>query len=284
VLESAHDMGREHKIVSALGPTDVPVAPVFGLCTDVSVNDAPFYVMGFVDGIVLHGATVAVTLPEEDRWQLGLDTVDVLVRLHRLVPDEVGLGDLGRKEGYVARQLRRWSKQWANSKMREVPEMEQTHRLLEERMPEQIGASIVHGDYRLGNFLVRDARIAAVLDWELCTLGDPLADVGYLLNNWAAPGEDPPSGTDVTPSAAGGFPGRDELTERYAAATGRDLSGIAYYRAFSYWRSAAIIEGVYARYVKGAMGSGDVDLTRFEESSPRLAKTALEQIETLRGA
>jgi len=284
VLESAHDMGREHKIVSALGPTDVPVAPVFGLCTDVSVNDAPFYVMGFVEGVVLHGAIVAATLPEEDRWQLGLDTVDVLVRLHRLVPDEVGLGDLGRKEGYVARQLRRWSKQWANSKMREVPEMEQTHRLLEERMPEQIGASIVHGDYRLGNFLVRDARIAAVLDWELCTLGDPLADVGYLLNNWAAPGEDPPSGTDVTPSAAGGFPGRDELTERYAAATGRDLSGIAYYRAFSYWRSAAIIEGVYARYVKGAMGSGDVDLTRFEESSPRLAKTALEQIETLRGA
>ena len=283
VLESAHDMGREHKIVSALGPTDVPVAPVFGLCTDVSVNDAPFYVMGFVEGIVLHGATVAVTIPEEDRWQLGLDTVDVLVRLHRLVPDEVGLGDLGRKEGYVARQLRRWSKQWANSKMREVPEMEQTHGLLEERMPEQIGASIAHGDYRLGNFLVRDARIAAVLDWELCTLGDPLADVGYLLNNWAAPGEDPPSGTDVTPSAAGGFPSRDELTERYAAATGRDLSSIAYYRAFSYWRSAAIIEGVYARYVKGAMGSGDIDLTRFEESSPRLAKTALEQIETLRG-
>ena len=283
VLESAHDMGREHKIVSALGSTDVPVAPVFGLCTDVSVNDAPFYVMGFVQGVVLHGSIVAATLPEEDRWQLGLDTVDVLVRLHRFVPDEVGLGDLGRKEGYVARQLRRWSKQWANSKLREVPEMEQTHRLLEERMPEQIGASIVHGDYRLGNFLIRGARIVAVLDWELCTLGDPLADVGYLLNSWAAPGEDPPSGTDVTPSAAGGFPSRDELIARYAAATGRDLSSIAYYRAFSYWRSAAIIEGVYARYVKGAMGSGDVDLSRFEESSPRLAKTALEQIETLRG-
>jgi aminoglycoside phosphotransferase (APT) family kinase protein len=283
VLESAHDMSREHKIVSALGPTDVPVAPVFGLCTDVSVNDAPFYVMGFVEGIVLHGSTIAATLPEEDRWKIGLHTIDVLVRLHRLVPDDVGLGDLGRKEGYVARQLRRWSKQWASSKMREVPEMEQTQRLLEERMPEQIGATIVHGDYRLGNFLIRDALIAAVLDWELCTLGDPLADVGYLLNSWAAPGENPPSGTDITPSAAGGFPSRAELIEQYAAATGRDLSGIAYYRAFSYWRSAAINEGVYARYVKGAMGKTDVDLTRFEESSPRLARTALEQIETLHG-
>jgi aminoglycoside phosphotransferase (APT) family kinase protein len=283
VLESAHDMSREHKIVSALGPTDVPVAPVFGLCSDVSVNDAPFYVMGFVEGIVLHGSTVAETLPGKARWRIGLDTIDVLTRLHRLDPDAVGLGDLGRKEGYVARQLRRWSKQWANSKTRDVPEMEETHRLLEERMPEQIGASIVHGDYRLGNFLISDARIAAVLDWELCTLGDPLADVGYLLNSWAAPGENPPSGTDITPTAAGGFPSREELIERYRAATGRDLSGIAYYRAFSYWRSAAINEGVYARYLKGVMARSDVDLTRFDESSPRLARTALEQIETLRG-
>jgi aminoglycoside phosphotransferase (APT) family kinase protein len=159
--------------------------------------------------------------------------------------------------------------------------MEETHRLLEERMPEQVGATIVHGDYRLGNFLIRDAKVAAVLDWELCTLGDPLADIGYLLNNWAAPGENPPSGTDITPTAAGGFPTREELIELYAAASGRDLSGIAYYRAFSYWRSAAINEGVYARYLKGAMGRRDVDLTRFEESSPRLARTALEQIETL---
>jgi aminoglycoside phosphotransferase (APT) family kinase protein len=282
VLESAHDMSREHKIVSALGPTDVPVAPVLGLCSDVSVNDAPFYVMGFVEGDVLHGSTAAEGFSHKDRWSIGLHTIDILVRLHRLDPDAVGLGDLGRKEGYVARQLRRWSKQWANSKLREVPEMEETQRLLEERMPEQIGASIVHGDYRLGNFLVRDAKIAAVLDWELCTLGDPLADVGYLLNSWAAPGENPPTSSDITPTAAGGFPSRGELIEGYTAATGRDLSGIAYYRAFSYWRSAAINEGVYARYVKGAMGRTDVDLTRFEESSLRLAKTALEQIETLR--
>jgi aminoglycoside phosphotransferase (APT) family kinase protein len=118
VLESAHDMSREHRIVSALGPTDVPVAPVHGLCTDVSVNGAPFYVMGFVEGVVLHDSTLAASLAEGARRQIGLDTLDVLTRLHDIDPDAVGLGDLGRKEGYVARQLRRWSKQWANSKTR----------------------------------------------------------------------------------------------------------------------------------------------------------------------
>jgi aminoglycoside phosphotransferase (APT) family kinase protein len=280
VLESAHDMGREHRIVSALGPTDVPVAPVYGLCTDVSVNDAPFYVMGYVPGIVLHGSSVAEQYPAPLRRALGFDVIDVLGRLHRLDPDAVGLGDLGRKQAYIARQLRRWSKQWADSKQRDVPEMEAVHRLLEERMPEQLGASIVHGDYRLGNFLVRGDRIEAVLDWELCTLGDPLADVGYLLNNWVSPGEVPATASDVSPTAVGGFPERDELAARYAAASGRDLSRIAYYRAFSYWRSAAINEGVYARYVLGAMGRREgLDLTRFEESSPRLACTALELLE-----
>ncbi len=280
VLESAHDMVREHKIVRALGPTDVPVAPVFGLCTDPAVNGAPFYVMGFVEGVVLHDAALASGLPEHVRRLVGADVIEVLVRLHAVDPDAVGLGDLGRRQGYVARQLRRWSRQWAQSKTREVPEMEASQRLLDARMPEQVGVSVVHGDYRLGNFMIRHERIAAVLDWELCTLGDPLADVGYLLNNWVGPdaGPDPP---DNTPTAAGGFPTREELAEAYARATGRDLSRIAYYRAFSYWRSAAINEGVYSRYLQGAYGETQVDLTRFEQSSPRLARAALELLESL---
>ena len=274
VLESAHDMGREHRIVSALAPTDVPVAPVYGFCPDASINDAPFYVMGFVEGEVLHSAEYVEGLSNELRRGIGFDVIDVLARLHAIDVDAVGLGDLGRKEGYVARQLRRWSKQWQSSKTREIPEMDEVHRLLEERMPEQVGATIVHGDYRLGNFMLARGRIAAVLDWELCTLGDPLADVGYLLNNWVSPGE-APAGTPA-PTAAGGFPSRAELLERYVAATGRDLSQIAYYRAFSHWRSAAINEGVYARYLKGAMGRTDgLDLTRFEESTPRLARATL---------
>jgi aminoglycoside phosphotransferase (APT) family kinase protein len=162
VLESAHDMGREHRIVSALGPTDVPVAPILGLCDDPSVNGAPFYVMGFVEGMVLHDSDAARPLRPDERRSIGLNTIDVLARLHALDPDEVGLGDLGRKDGYVARQLRRWSRQWDRSKTRELPEMDEVHRLLEKHMPEQVGTAIAHGDYRPGNFIVRDGASAAV--------------------------------------------------------------------------------------------------------------------------
>jgi len=198
----------------------------------------------------------------------------VLAQLHQLDPDAVGLGDLGRKEAYLARQLKRWNTQWAASKTHEIPAMEQTSQLLDERMPEQIGASIVHGDYRLGNMIIGDGQIAAVLDWELCTLGDPLADVGYLLNSWIAPGE---VEEDLTPTAAGGFADRTQLTERYAAATGRDLSDIDYYRAFSHWRLAAIGQGVYKRYLVGAMGENrDMDLEAYKLSVTTRAEAALE--------
>ncbi len=277
ILQSAHDMAREHKIVSALGPTDVPVPPILGLCEDAAVNDAPFYVMGFVEGLVLYDSADGAKLPAVDRIPLGIDVVDVLVNLHAVDPDAVGLGDLGRKEGYVSRQLRRWSMQWANSKTREIPEMEEAHRELERRMPEQIGATIAHGDYRLGNMIIVGSKIQAVLDWELCTLGDPLADVGYLLNNWVSPDE--ALRTDNTPTAAGGFQTREDLIERYTRSSGRDLSRIDYYRAFSYWRGAAITEGVYRRYIDGSMGKAEgIDLQRFAESPPRSAKTALELV------
>ncbi|MFU8814417.1 MAG: phosphotransferase family protein [Pseudomonadales bacterium] len=273
VLESAHDMSREHRIVSALEGSAVPVAPTYGLCQDPAVNGAPFYVMGFVAGKVLHDAEVASTLPEQERGELGLHVIDVLATLHQLDPDDIGLGDLGRKEAYLARQLKRWNKQWQASKTHEIPEMEETSRLLEEKMPEQVGAAIVHGDYRLGNMMVADGRIRAVLDWELCTLGDPLADVGYLLNSWAEPGE---PGVELTPTAVGGFPSRDRLCERYQAATGRDLSGINYYRAFSHWRLAAIGQGVYKRYLVGAMGDNrGMDLDTYKNSVQQRAAAAL---------
>jgi len=273
VLESAHDMGREHRIISALAESAVPVAPTFGLCEDREVNGAPFYVMGFVAGVVLHDAAAAAKLPETERAALGLHVIDVLASLHNLDPDAVGLGDLGRKEAYLARQLKRWIKQWEASKTHEIPEMEETARLLEARMPEQIGASIVHGDYRLGNMMVGDGRIRAVLDWELCTLGDPLADVGYLLNAWQEPGE---PGAELTPTGVGGFPGRAELCARYAALTRRDLAGINYYRAFSHWRLAAIGQGVYKRYLVGAMGENrGMDLDSYRNSVQTRAAAAL---------
>lgn len=276
VLESAHDVAREHRIISALAGTDVPVAPTAGVCEDREVNDAPFYIMAFVDGMVLHDAEVARQVPETQRQALGFDVVDVLARLHAIDPDDVGLGQLGRKEAYLERQLRRWTKQWESSKTRDIPAMEESRRLLAERMPEQVGATIVHGDYRLGNFLVRAPRITAVLDWELCTLGDPLADVGYLLNSWIQPGELDTRPGDQPPTTAGGFPTREALIERYQAATGRDLTSISYYRAFSHWRLAAIGEGVYKRYLVGAMGErGELDLEAFADSVVNRAEAAL---------
>ncbi len=273
VLESAHDMGREHRIISALQGSAVPVAETIGLCTDVEVNEAPFYVMRFVEGPVLHDVSAAETIDEEGRYTLGLDVVDVLSALHAIDPDAVGLGDLGRKEAYLARQLKRWNKQWEASKTHEIPAMEETSALLEAQMPEQIGAAIVHGDYRLGNMIVAPGKILAVLDWELCTLGDPLADVGYLLNAWTQPGE---VEGDATPTAAGGFPTREVMTERYAQATGRDLSDINYYRAFSHWRLAAIGQGVYKRYLVGAMGENrEMDLDVYKQSVTTRAEAAL---------
>jgi aminoglycoside phosphotransferase (APT) family kinase protein len=256
------------------------VAPALGLCEDLAVNEAPFYVMRFVEGAVLHDADSARDLPAEARASLGEDVVDVLAALHAIDPDAVGLGTLGRKEAYIARQLKRWTTQWENSKQREIPAMDAARALLGERLPEQVGATIVHGDYRLGNMIVADGKIQGVLDWELCTLGDPLADVGYLLNAWVQPGEVDTRQGDQAPTAVGGFGDRDALAARYAEKTGRDLSAIAYYRAFSHWRLAAIGEGVYKRYRLGAMGSReDLDLSEFADSVVRRAEAALELLE-----
>ena len=276
VLESAHDMGREHKIISALARSAVPVAKTYGLCTDTEVNGAPFYVMEYVEGLVLHDSAIGARVPEEERRRLGLHVIDILSKLHLVDPDDVGLGDLGRKEAYLSRQLNRWTRQWDASKTHEVPDMDESCRILTERMPEQVGATIVHGDYRLGNMIVGDGEVRAILDWELCTLGDPLADVGYLLNNWVSPGEVEAGPGDQSPTAVGGYPDRDEICEIYERNTGRDLSNIDYYRAFSHWRLAAIGQGVYKRYLVGAMGDGaGVDLERQKEGVRRRAKAAL---------
>lgn len=255
VLATAHDMGREHRIISALAPTDVPVAPVVGFCDDVTVNGAPFYVMEFVEGAILRDRAAASTVPVEVRRRAGVEIPEVLACIHAIDPDTVGLGDLGRKAGYVERQLRRWHRQWGESKTRELPVVDEVHTALCEQIPTQGAATIVHGDYRLDNCLVApDGTIAAVLDWELCTLGDPLADVGLLLVYWAEPGDQVAALGDSA-TLLDGFPSRAALVERYATASGRDVGQLDYYRAFGYWKLACILEGVLARYQAGAMGA-----------------------------
>ncbi|MEE3255820.1 MAG: phosphotransferase family protein [Actinomycetota bacterium] len=277
VLATAHDMAREHRVVTAVGRTKVPVPATLGVCEDGDVNGAPFYVMAYVDGEVLHSDVESAEVSAEDRMSLSREVVEVLAELHAVEPDDIGLGDLAKREEYLGRQLKRWARQWEQSKTRELETMEEVQQLLKRRMPDQVGSTIVHGDYRLGNMLVRSGRILAVLDWELCTLGDPLADVGYLLNNWVDPDE-APAGSSA-PTLVGGFATREQLLRWYENASGRDVSNVNYYRAFSYWRLAAIVEGVLNRYLKGAMGKQeDVDLTVFKEQVEMLSANALETL------
>jgi len=274
-LGSAHDMGREHRVVSALAPTPVPVAPIAGFCEDESVNGAPFYVMEFVEGPILRGLAEASAFPDEaDRKAIGERVVDTLVQIHAVDPDAAGLGELGRKEDYVARQLHRWQGQWEKSKTRELPAIDAVHERLAARIPEQGPATIVHGDYRLDNMILTPSgEVAAVVDWELCTLGDPLADVGLLMVYWPEAGEELVAlGQPAT--LAPGFPKREQLKARYAERSGRDLSQLDFFVALGYWKLAIILEGVYARYAAGGYGKVDPGIEAFAHLVERLAEAA----------
>ncbi|MEX1162985.1 MAG: phosphotransferase family protein [Nitriliruptor sp.] len=258
VLQSAHDVAREHRIVAALAGSDVPVPPLVGLEPDESVTGAPFYVMAFVDGLVVRDAGAARTLTHDVRRATGEDVVDVLARLHAIDPDDVGLGELGRKEDYLARQLSRWHRQLTTARTRDLPVLDEVHARLAAAIPDQGPATIVHGDYRLDNVIVDPATgaVQAVLDWELATLGDPLADAGLLQVYWSQPGDATVPLPDA-PTLVEGFPSRAEVAERYASVSGRDLSELPYYVAFGYWKLACILEGVFTRYSAGAYGDAE---------------------------
>jgi aminoglycoside phosphotransferase (APT) family kinase protein len=274
-LGSAHDMGREHKVMAALQETPVPVPPVVGLCEDEATNGAPFYVMEFVEGPILRAKGDAELFPgEEERRAIGERVVDTLVEIHAVEPDAVGLGDLGRKEDYVARQLRRWHGQWEKSKTRELPVVDSVHERLSARIPEQGPAAIVHGDYRLDNMILSPSgEVAAVVDWELCTLGDPLADVGLLMVYWSEPGDEFVPLFEPATQAAG-FPTREQLRRRYEERSGRDLSQLDFYVALGFWKLAIILEGVFARYAAGQYGSDDEGFLQFAKVVERLAQGA----------
>jgi aminoglycoside phosphotransferase (APT) family kinase protein len=281
-LGSAHDMRREHTILAALAPAGLPVPTPIALCEDDDVTGAMFYVMDFVDGLVLRDEdAVEAAFDEAGRRRIGEALVDTLADLHAVDPGEVGLGELGRHEGYAERQLRRWKRQFDDSRTRELPAMDETHALLVDRIPEQRDTSLVHGDYRLDNVILdRSGHVAAVVDWELCTLGDPLADLGLLMVYWAEQ-RDKVVPLTRSPTLAPGFPGRAELAERYASRSGRDIAQLDFFVALGYWKLAAILEGVYARYAAGAYGETTDDFRSFGEIVEQLAGGALDAAKRL---
>jgi aminoglycoside phosphotransferase (APT) family kinase protein len=283
VLESAHDMSREWRFIDALRDTGVPVAEALAIEESPDLIGAPFYVMSYVDGLVPHHASTAMALSPEGRLGAAESLVDTMVTLHEVDVDAVGLGDIARREGYVERQLRRWHRQWEQSSSTGVTAIRAAHDRLRESVPEQLRTGIVHGDFRLGNMMCApDGQIRAVLDWELATLGDPLADLGWLLCSWAEPGEWPADALEVAPpSVLQGFPSRAWLVERYQTRSGTDVSYISYYEAFALWRSACISAGMLTRYEAGVMGDDGFDSSNLRGQMTGRAEAALALLERL---
>ena len=275
-LASAHDMAREHRIISALNRSSVPVPTTVGLCEDDRINGAPFYVMEYVDGHVVRDVEAAERLLSEPaRARASESLAETLAAIHEVDLVSVGLNDLGRHEDYLARQLRRWYGQWEQQRTRDLSLIDDVHAVLIANLPAQQGATIVHGDYRLDNPMVdNDGNVCAVLDWEICTLGDPLADIAMLAVYWTGP-TDTQSAWESGATTTAGFWDRNQLIERYAQSSGRDLGNFDLYMAFANWKLACILEGVYARYLGGALGERDTsELEPFKRQVDSAARAA----------
>jgi aminoglycoside phosphotransferase (APT) family kinase protein len=276
VLPTAHDMGREFRLLSALDGTAVPVPHPIAQCTDPDRIGAPFYVMSYVDGLVVRGAADAGNLSEAQAEAVSRSLVATLARLHAVDPDEVGLGTLGHPGGYLERQVRRWGEQWKRSATRPLPALDELAGRLRAAVPASGGAAIVHGDYRLDNTILDHAdpaRIVAVVDWEMATLGDPLADLGLLLVYMS----DAAAGVVDVATAAGanpGFLGPDRIAQAYAERSGLDLAALDFYVVLGYFKLAVVAEGIAARHAKGqTVGEG---FERIGRSVPVLVDAALE--------
>lgn len=260
LLPSAHDMGREARIQQALAATSVPVPNVVLQEATGDLLGVPFYVMEKVAGHIIRDEMPdGYAQTPAEKLAVANALIDVLADLHAVDPKAIGLGDYGRPHGYLERQIRRWKGQWEKTKTHEVNAVDELGRRLARRLPESQQESIVHGDYRLDNCLMAladPARVAAVLDWEMSTLGDPLTDLGLLLFYWREPGEDE---RVLTPAVTRnpGFPRRAHLAERYARRTGAPLDDIAFYEAFAHFKFVVIAQGIAARVAGGAMAGQD---------------------------
>ncbi|MFE9244515.1 phosphotransferase family protein [Nocardiopsis sp. NPDC006938] len=275
VLATAHDMPREYRVMSALRGTDVPVPRTHVLCEDPDVLGAPFYVMEHVAGTPLRTLDEIAPFGAEGVRSIASALIATLGALHAVDPEAVGLGDFGRPDGFLERQVRRWSRQLEASRSRDIPGVDELRDRLAATLPEQGAPAIVHGDYRLDNVLVTgDGRLTAVLDWEMATLGDPLVDLGLML----VYREQPVIGGARPATSAEGFPDSAELARAYAAATGRDVSRIGWYVAFGCFKLAVIAEGIHYRHTRGlTVGAGFDGIGDVVAPLVRRARSVLEE-------
>ncbi len=284
VLPTAHDMVREHTVISALHPQGVPVPQTLGLCTDVEVNDQPFYVMEFVEGAILRNRDDAEASTDiAIRREIGANLAHTLAQLHDVDVDKAGLGGLARHDGYIERQLRRWRSQYEQMHVDGVDHgglIEAVGDKLSASIPIQQRVAVVHGDYRLDNTVLDDTgHVKAILDWEICTLGDPMADLGILLDYWAEPADHMAALLGAAPTTADGFATRHQVLDAYASRSSLDVSNINYYQSFGYWKLACIMQGVFARYSAGATAGDLGSVSEYPAHIAMLAQTAQQTLE-----
>jgi aminoglycoside phosphotransferase (APT) family kinase protein len=273
---SAHDVLREARLLRALEATPVRVPKVLAVCDDPEVIGSPFYVMEEV-----HGEVITDTIPPpldnpEQRGRIADQLIDALVELHAVDWRDIGLDGFGKPSGYLERQLRRFGGLWEHNKTRELPEVEQIGAWLHENLPESPPATIVHGDYRLGNTMFSSeapAQLVSIFDWEMATIGDPLADLGYMVMHWTQP-DDPPQKFNLhTVTREEGFPTREELISRYEERSGRAMGALNWYVTLALWKAVVFMEGNYKRAVAGS--TDDPYLKSFGDGVVEIAQRAL---------
>jgi aminoglycoside phosphotransferase (APT) family kinase protein len=275
---SAHDMVREARLQLALRDAGFARLPtIVAVCENEDVLGVPFYVMAWLDGEVITSTLPPGLESAQARWSLAHDLVDTLVEIHAADVAHPSLAAFARPGSYLERQVRRFSRLWEINRTRELPRVDEVGARLAANVPEPLAPAAVHGDYRLGNTVVapdEPTRIVAVLDWEMGAIGDPRADVGYLLATYSEPGA-PPSPLGTSPvTAEAGFPSRAQLVERYVERSGRDVEPLAWFEALALWKAAVFCEAIYGRYVRGELAEEDARAARFEEGVPLLAETA----------
>ena len=273
-LESAHNMGREYKILKVLSENGLRVPKPMYLYNKKELSEDDFYIMEFIEGETIANNQIADEFNEIQKNTITESFIKVLSEIHNFDVISSELNDLGKHEDYVERQINRWNKQFQSQKVREIKELEIATKLLLDNIPSQQTVGIVHGDYRLDNVRVKDNQVAAVLDWELCTLGDPLADMGTVIASWNTK-QEKDSPFIYSPTLSEGFPTRKDVIELYLNNSDLDLSDIEFYARLSFWKHAMIMEGVYIRYSMGSYGkTNENEIESFKNSTIKFANKA----------